>query len=229
MSAAPPVSPSAEPLSRRPRRHRVPTLIVMLKAPREGTVKTRLAADVGPAQATRIYRLLVERQMAAIPADWPVEVHFAPAAARDEMRDWLGPRPALHPQAQGDLGRRLVEAIHAAFARGAPAVLVIGGDCPELDRDALRSAAEALGNHEVVLGPASDGGYYLIGLTLPQPELFADIPWSTSGVFTATLQKIDGLGLLPLCLSIRDDVDTLADLQKHTALIFGSAPAPSAP
>ncbi|MDP1579751.1 MAG: TIGR04282 family arsenosugar biosynthesis glycosyltransferase [Candidatus Didemnitutus sp.] len=215
------------PAMQRERRHRLPTVVVMLKAPREGTVKTRLAADVGPAQATRIYRLLVERQLAAIPAHWPVEVHFAPADAHEEMRDWLGPRPRLCPQADGDLGQRLTRAVNASFAHGAAAVLVIGGDCPELDRDALQSAAGALGTHEVVLGPASDGGYYLIGLTLPQPEIFADIPWSTSGVLTATLQKTDAVGLIPLCLSVRDDVDTLADLQKHAALLFGVEAPPT--
>ena len=204
----------------------MPTVVVMLKAPREGTVKTRLAAVLGAAQATRVYRLLVERQIAAIPPDWPVEIHFAPADAQGEMRDWLGPSPRLYPQTDGDLGRRLSFAVDASFGRGASTVLVIGGDCPELDRDALLSAAGALRTHEVVLGPAGDGGYYLIGLTLPQPELFADIPWSTDGVLAATLQAADALGLIPLRLPMRDDVDTLADLQKHAALLFGSSAHP---
>ncbi len=108
-------------------------------------------------------------------------------------------------------------------------MLVIGGDCPELDADALRSAAAAAGTHEVVLGPAGDGGYYLIGLTRPRPELFADIPWSTDGVFTATLRTTDALGLVPFRLPVRDDVDTLADLQKHAALVSAAeAPLPGA-
>jgi hypothetical protein len=209
--------------SRRERAQLVPTVVVMLKAPREGTVKTRLAADIGHAQATRIYRLLVERQMAAIPAHWPIEVHFSPADAHEEMRDWLGQRPTLHAQAEGDLGQRLTFAVDTAFARGASATIVIGGDCPELNEDALKSAAGDLGTHKVVLGPASDGGYYLIGLTLPQPELFIDIPWSTNGVLAATLQKTSALGLIPLCQSVRDDVDTVGDMHRHAELIFGAA------
>jgi len=217
---ASPENPAAS--ARFERAYRVPTLIVMLKAPRKGTVKTRLAADIGHAQATRIYRLLVERQMAAIPAHWPVEVHFAPADAEEEMRDWLGPRPKLHPQTDGDLGQRLTFAVGSAFGRSASGVIVIGGDCPELDMHALHSAAGALGAHEVVLGPASDGGYYLIGLTRARPELFADIPWSTNCVFAKTLQRADELGLIPLLLSLRDDVDTVEDLDRHAALIFGS-------
>lgn len=201
-----------------------PTVIVMLKAPRMGSVKTRLAAEVGAGEATRIYRLLVERQMAALPANWPVAVFFAPADAENEMRAWLGPRPALHAQTEGDLGRRLTFAVDAAFAGGAGGVLVIGGDCPELDEAGLREAGEALRTHEVVLGPAGDGGYYLIGLPRPQPELFADVPWSTSGVFAVTLQKIAAAGLATHLLPVRDDVDTAADLRRHEALIFAHAP-----
>lgn len=203
------------------RAHRPPVVLVMLKAPREGTVKTRLAAEVGAAQATRVYRLLVERQMAAIPPGWPVEVHFAPTDARGEMRDWLGPRPALHPQAAGDLGQRLTQAVDGAFRRGAPAVLVIGGDCPGLDNGVLLAAAGALGPREVVLGPAGDGGYYLIGLSQPLPRLFSDIPWSTGEVFNVTLRQIDDCRLTPVLLGVRDDVDTLADLQRHATGLLG--------
>lgn len=205
----------------------LPTVLVMLKAPRAGAVKTRLAAEVGVPEATRIYRLLVERQMATVPPDWPVEVFFAPADAREEMRAWLGSRPDLHPQVEGDLGQRLASAVDAACARGACGVLVIGGDCPSLDEAALRAAGDGLRTHEVVLGPASDGGYYLLGLARPQPELFVDIPWSTEGVFPATRQKIQALGLNLSLLPVRDDVDTLADLLRYKALFWAGASRPS--
>ncbi len=198
-----------------------PTVLVMLKAPRPGEVKTRLAAEVGDAEAARVYRLLVERQMRAIPDGWPVEVHFAPAHALEEMRAWLGPRPLLQPQPDGDLGRRLAVAVDAAFARGATGVVLIGGDCPALGGDVLLSAAGALGGHEMVLGPAGDGGFYLLGLTRPRPGLFVDIPWSTATVCAATVRKAATLGLAPWFLPVLDDVDTLADLEKHRALVFG--------
>jgi rSAM/selenodomain-associated transferase 1 len=198
----------------------------MLKAPRPGTVKTRLAADIGPAEAARIYRLLAERQLAAIPPDWPVEVHFAPADARDEMRAWLGLRPALFPQAEGDLGERLVHAVASTFARGAPAALVIGGDCPELDADTLRAAAEVLRHDPLVLGPATDGGYYLIGLSEPRPALFSGIPWSTDRTLAATLHQAKSLRLNARLLTEKSDVDTLDDLRQHARLLFGDEYSP---
>jgi rSAM/selenodomain-associated transferase 1 len=187
----------------------------MLKAPRPGTVKTRLAAAIGDAEATRVYRLLAERQLAAIPPDWPVEVHFSPADARDEMRAWLGPRPTLLAQSEGDLGARLIHATTDAFTRGAPAALVIGGDCPELDTATLHAAVEALRQAPLVLGPATDGGYYLIGFTEPRPALFADIPWSTERVLAATLHQAASLNISATQLAQKGDVDTLEDLRCH--------------
>jgi len=198
-----------------------PVVVLMLKAPRLGTVKTRLAATIGPREAARIYRLLAERQLAAIPPEWKVEVHFAPAEARSEMRAWLGPRPLLFAQAEGDLGARLIHAIADTFARGAQASLVIGGDCPELDASTLHAAAAALRQAPIVLGPATDGGYYLIGLDQPRPALFADIPWSTERVLAATLEQAKSLNLITHLLSQKSDVDTFEDLRHHTRLLFG--------
>lgn len=204
-----------------------PVVVLMLKAPRAGLVKTRLAAAIGPAEATRVYRLLAERQLAAIPPDWPVEIHFAPADARDEMRAWLGPRPTLVPQSEGDLGARLIHAVADTFERGAPAALVIGGDCPELDEATLRSAADALRRNPLVLGPTTDGGYYLIGLDQPRPELFADIPWSTERVLAATLHQAKSVNLNARLLAKKSDIDTLEDFQRHTRLLFRDGPAPA--
>jgi rSAM/selenodomain-associated transferase 1 len=198
----------------------------MLKAPRPGTVKTRLAAAIGADEATRVYRRLAERQLAAIPPDWPVEVHFAPSDARDEMRAWLGPRPALFAQAEGDLGARLTHAVADTFTRHKTSALVIGGDCPELDPATLRAATEALRKSPVVLGPADDGGYYLIGLTDSHPALFAEIPWSTQRVLAATLHQAATLNLGVHLLPAKGDVDTLEDLQQYSRLIFGDAKPP---
>lgn len=198
-----------------------PVVLVFLKAPRPGLVKTRLAADIGAAQATHVYRLLAERQLAAIPADWPVEVHFYPVDAHAEMRAWLGPRPALHPQSAGDLGAKLTYAVAEAFERGAPSVLVVGGDCPGLDASLLTLAAAGFDQHDVILGPASDGGYYLIGLRTARPRLFEGIPWSTSEVLRTTLARVAESGVTPLLLPLRDDVDTVDDLRRHAAELLG--------
>ena len=105
------------------------------------------------------------------------------------MADWLGPDLACLPQARGDLGARLESAFAAAFADGATAVLAMGTDCPGLTTDRLRAALAALAASDLVLGPATDGGYYLIGLARPAPELFAGVPWGTERVLAATLAR----------------------------------------
>jgi uncharacterized protein len=197
------------------------TLVLMLKAPRPGTVKTRLAAALGPARATAIYRTLVERQLASIPPGLRAEIHYAPGedpAAGAELSAWLGPGTAYFPQSSGDLGDRLSAAFAAAFDRGAAGVLAIGGDCPGLDSSVLASAAASLAAHELVLGPATDGGYYLIGLARPRPELFADMPWSTGRLLEATLARAASLGLAPKLLPPLDDIDTAEDLARHPGL-----------
>jgi glycosyltransferase A (GT-A) superfamily protein (DUF2064 family) len=143
-----------------------PTAVVLLKAPRLGTVKTRLAAELGAPCALAIYRTLAERQLQAIPAGWPITVNFTPADAGQELRTWLAAIPrvpaiAYYPQPDGDLGVRIAAAFAQAFAGGAPCVLALGGDCPDLNAALLEHAANRLAPPEIdaVLGPAADGGY----------------------------------------------------------------------
>jgi len=192
-----------------------PTVLIFLKAPVAGAVKTRLAAEVGEARALRIYRGLAERQLAAIPAGWPVEVHFTPAGAEATMRAWLGEASGRtwHPQPDTDLGNRLATAVAGAFGRGAGAVVLIGGDCPGLGTSELRAAAAALRTCDAVMGPATDGGYYLLGLRAACPAWFADIAWSTPMVAAQTRAVADRLGLTLRELPKLRDVDTAADWQ----------------
>jgi len=198
-------------------------VLVMLKAPRPGLVKTRLAETIGPLPAARIYRRLAEGQLVQLPPAWPVEIHFAPADAATEMRAWLGPQRSYFPQASGVLGPRLIHAVQTAFERGATGVLVIGADCPDLDTPLLETAATALAASRVVLGPAHDGGYYLIGLSAPCPELFTNIPWSTSEVLATTLARVATQGWQATLLPRLGDVDTLDDLLQHPELLTAMA------
>ena len=204
-----------------------PVVLAMLKAPRAGEVKTRLARDVGARAAAAIYRRLVERQMSMIPAEWPTEVHFAPAHAANEIQDWLGTRPSYYPQCGDDLGDRLIHAIAGAFARKAGAVIVIGGDCPGLDDSTLREASKALACVDVVLGPAVDGGYYLIGLRQPQPDLFRGITWSSSSVFESTRSRIGEAGLSHATLGLKEDVDDLASWRRLEAMLARDESSPA--
>jgi uncharacterized protein len=189
-------------------------VLAMLKAPRLGEVKTRLARDIGEGEALAAYRRLAERQVAAVPRCMNLEIHYAPADARQQMAAWLGADRSCHPQDEGDLGERLAAAFAGAFQRGARRALAIGGDCAELDGDRLRLAAEALDTAEVVLGPALDGGYYLIGLRRPCPELFRGIAWSTPAVFEQTCARVRAAGLPLGVLEVLEDVDELASWRR---------------
>jgi rSAM/selenodomain-associated transferase 1 len=111
------------------------------------------------------------------------------------MEEWLGPGLSYSPQSEGDLGDRMVAAFDLAFCAGATRVIIAGTDCPELTEAMLVEAFEALGEVDAVLGPARDGGYYLIGLRKRNPELFVSIPWGTDRVLKRTEAIGDRLGL----------------------------------
>ena len=193
----------------------IPTVLIFLKTPVRGQVKTRLAVDVGEAEALRIYRWLVERQMAAIPAGWPVEVHYAPGTPGAEvvMRSWLGEAPgrSYWPQPDAGLGERLQVALGAAFARGAESAFLIGGDCPDLDTEGLEEAARFMRNHDVVMSPAVDGGFVVLGMRGAWPELLSGIAWSTAQVAQQTRDRIAEAGLRLAELPVRADIDTAED------------------
>lgn len=195
-----------------------PTVVLMLKAPVPGRVKTRLAADIGGEQACLVYRRLVEHQAGQIPADWRVEVHFDPPGALDSMQAWLGPRPVYVPQPEGDLGVRLSAVLDRGPAGRFP-LIFLGGDCPHLNAPVLAEAAKLLESHEVVLGPAVDGGYVLIGMNAPHPELFQGIAWSTEHVLRQTLERAEAAGLSVVLLPEMEDVDDLASWKRAEDLL----------
>jgi len=191
-----------------------PVVVAMLKAPRLGDVKTRLGSQIGREVATDLYRDLATHQVSSIPRDWRTEIYFSPVDAREEMQEWLGATHAYHSQCEGDLGQRLTHAVAGAFNRGASSVIVVGGDCPDLDQGCLRRAQEALQTVDVVLGPASDGGYYLIALRENHPQLFDRISWSTENVLNETLRRAAETGLRYALLEAKEDVDDLASLNR---------------
>jgi uncharacterized protein len=190
--------------------------MVFLKAPREGSVKTRLAAGIGARAAVEIYRQLAEQQLERIPKGWRVEVHYSPIEAGGEMRAWLGEH-AFYPQRGMNLGERLTGAFDGCFARGASEAMAIGGDCPDLDGDALETASSALRKNDVVVGPALDGGYYLIGLRKPTPSLFQRIAWSTTDVLDQTRQRASEGGLSICLLPTKRDIDDVNDWRAYLA------------
>lgn len=201
-----------------------PAVSLLLKAPVVGSVKTRLAATVGARRATEIYRQLVERQMRALPRGWPVFVHFDPPSAEAAMRAWLQPLRSesdgpieFAPQPPGDLGVRIHAALLHAFATGAPAAIVIGGDCPALGPTLLVNAAATLSDHDAVLGPADDGGYYLLGLKAPCADLFASVAWSTPAVLDQTRARLRAARRRTAELPVLADVDDEAGWRRAVA------------
>jgi uncharacterized protein len=190
-----------------------PALLVFVRAPRRGGVKTRLAAEIGEAAALRVYRRLAEHTMReARGSGAAVRVHVTPDAAVGEAAAWLGPADAYLPQREGTLGERLSRAFRSAFAAGHGPVVVVGSDLPGLTARLLQGALRSLDRSPAVLGPAADGGYYLLGLRAPCPHAFEDIPWSTSGVLRATLQRLESAGIPPALLPTLRDVDRADDL-----------------
>ena len=186
-------------------------LILFVKAPRPGLVKTRLAQTVGADAACAAYRELmhaVVKNLATLPK---AELCFAPADAAAEIQPWLRPGWISRAQSDGDLGRRLETAFATAFAEGAERVVIIGSDCPEVTTGDIRAAWRELRSHDIVLGPATDGGYWLIGLRQARPELFAGIAWSSETVLAETLRRAKSAGLRSQLLRILADVDTAED------------------
>jgi rSAM/selenodomain-associated transferase 1 len=194
-----------------------PVLSVFLKAPRLGTVKTRLAAEVGQRHALRLYRLMAARALAAArAAGLEPSIWFTPADAAPEMRHWLGSEWAMRPQASGDLGARLAAAAHAVEpGRG---WLAVGADCPRLDAALLGEAVAAIAEGGVVLGPTVDGGYYLVGGRVPLPDIFSAMPWSTERLLDETRARLAAAGVAWRELRTLRDVDTAADARAEGLL-----------
>ena len=190
-------------------------LLVFARVPALGQGKSRLAAGIGAAAALAVYRELLALTRAAVAAaGWPATVWLAGTAGPEptalEAREWPG--LAARAQLPGDLGQRMAAAFTAAFAAGAARVAIIGTDCPGLGPDHLAAAVDQLAHHDLVLGPAADGGYYLLGLRAPQPALFQHKAWGTASVLADTLADARRLGLRVALLPELRDVDTAADL-----------------
>ena len=196
-------------------------LIVFAKAPIPGEVKTRLCPPLDPDEAASLHGTLVldavERAKGLAGAS--LYVAGAPDLAHPFFKVLEGRYGAkLLPQRGPDLGARMKWAMQDAFEHGAEDVLLTGTDLPTLPRARLMESLTLIKKHDVVLGPTTDGGYYLIGLHRMVPALFEGIAWSTASVFADTKKKIEdaglSLGLLPECR----DLDTLEDLKAFIGL-----------
>jgi hypothetical protein len=193
-------------------------LIVFTRYPEPGKTKTRLIPALGADGAAALQKQMTEHTLATIRQvkrqglSVMVDVRFA-GGNPSLMQAWLGLQWDYTPQGEGDLGDRLSRAFQDAFSRGATSVLAIGIDCPDITAEILAEAISRLELTDMVLGPAEDGGYYLIGLSRFIPEVFQDIDWGTENVRRQTLDWVKRLGLDAAQLSVLADVDRPEDVQ----------------
>jgi rSAM/selenodomain-associated transferase 1 len=199
-------------------------LIIFVKAPRPGQVKTRLAKAIGPAAACEAYKQLLEKVLDQLSQLRTVDLRFAPDDAAHEIAHWLRPTWNALPQGAGDLGDRLRRAFDDAFACGCERVVVIGSDCPAVTEADIHLAWDALRDNDAVLGPASDGGYWLIGLKAPIEGVFENIAWSTSSVFEQTARRLQRAGRSCHLLRTLTDVDTEIEWNAFLAEQGGRTP-----
>jgi uncharacterized protein len=192
-------------------------IIIFTRYPEPGKTKTRLIPVLGAEGAADLQRrmaehVLVQAQDLAARREVSLEVCYE---GGDEalLSRWLGSRFSYCEQRAGDLGIRMHAAFKEAFLKGSEKVLIVGTDCPGLTDNILETAFEELREHDVVLGPARDGGYYLIGLKRLCPSLFHDIQWGTHEVLARTLEVAHRNGLSVKLVDLMNDVDRPEDLE----------------
>jgi rSAM/selenodomain-associated transferase 1 len=199
----------------RPARRTV-AIVIMAKQPLPGRTKTRLCPPLTADQAAELSAALLADTVGLVSSVPGIEVAVAvsPAAAVDEMRRLLRGHARILAVEGRTIGECLSDAIGRLFSEGIARVVALNADSPTLPAAYLGRAAELLGSNDVVLGPADDGGYYLIGLSRPQPGLFEGIAWSTNQVASQTCARAAELGLTVALLPLWYDVDTPAELER---------------
>ena len=192
-------------------------LIIFTKYPTPGRAKTRLIPALGREKAAAVHRQMTEHTLSianllAFEGKVSLEI-FYEGGDLAAMQDWLGAID-FSRQTQGDLGEKMLAAFEQGFSDSAHKVVIIGTDCPNLTSDLLEEAFVRLNKHELVIGPASDGGYYLIGLRKRAGFLFRGISWGSEKVFGQTQEKAREQGLDMAVLKTLSDVDRPEDLQR---------------
>jgi rSAM/selenodomain-associated transferase 1 len=191
-------------------------LIIFTRYPEPGTTKTRLIPALGPEGAADLHRQMSEHTMT-----WARRLKNTPTVSLEvryeggdehRIRQWLGSDIPFFHQGGGDLGARMARAFQEAFQAGMGRVTLVGTDCPGLTGRLIQKSFAVLKHSDVVLGPADDGGYYLIGLRRVIPQLFAEIPWGTDRVLQKTLRVAEAHQLQLSLLETLADVDRPEDL-----------------
>jgi rSAM/selenodomain-associated transferase 1 len=207
-----------------------PLIILLVRVPARSRVKTRLAAALGENAALELYQRFVQDILDTLDQTGiPVMICYHPPDSRNAVSAWLGPGRQYLPQEGRHIGERMENAFRQAFIRGFSRAVLIGSDIPDLPAPLINEALAALHVHDAVIGPARDGGYYLIGFRNDSffPGVFSGIAWSTGTVFRSTMQTFGKARQRVHELPLWQDVDTIEDLKDLAArsrrAAFGSS------
>jgi hypothetical protein len=190
-------------------------LLVFVKEPIEGKVKTRLAASIGEADATELYKTFIVdsfKQYQSLSNTYDLHYYYSPSckilkALLPDQKNW-------HAQKGADLGERMANAI-AEQLKVYSTVVLVGSDHPDLPLSYLKKAADVLNYVDISIGPSDDGGYYCIGMKKDHPRIFANITWSTKNVFQETKKRFKANQLEAFELPQWYDIDTIEDLERY--------------
>jgi hypothetical protein len=189
-------------------------LVIFVRNPISGQVKTRLAKDIGDERALEIYLQLLQHTLKITRGlSFRKFVYYA-----DEVSDydlWSVPGYTKRMQSGTNLGERMLNSFKELFEQGFTRIVIIGSDCLQLQTENLQEAVTLLESNTAVIGPASDGGYYLLGLTKLYPELFVNKPWSTNQVLTKTIDDFNNQGISYALLEELSDIDDITDLEEN--------------
>jgi uncharacterized protein len=190
-------------------------IIIFTRYPEAGKTKTRLIPALGTKGAADLHRQMTEHTLTQVKQlqsnALSFEVRFT-GGDLQLMQGWLGSDASYQFQGDGDLGQRMARSLLEAFQSGAEKAVLIGTDCPDVSAEILAQALAKLYHYNLVLGPAMDGGYYLVGLQYPIPELFIDIDWGTAKVLQQTVEIAENLNLSFVYLPYLADIDRPEDL-----------------
>jgi rSAM/selenodomain-associated transferase 1 len=191
-------------------------VIAFVKFPHRGKVKTRLAKTTGEQFAAEFYKICAERIFSELlkldAKEFTVFIYCSDKDDIELVSDWLENTFLVKPQINGNLGERMSVSFKDVFNEGYKKALIIGTDLPDLSADIINLAASKLSDYDFVVGPSSDGGYYLLGMRYFVPELFEEIEWSSPSVLESTIKKINALNKSFLLLDEKTDIDTENDL-----------------
>ncbi|MGA7839253.1 MAG: TIGR04282 family arsenosugar biosynthesis glycosyltransferase [Ignavibacteriaceae bacterium] len=191
-------------------------VIVFAKYPDDGNVKTRLAKTTGDKFATEFYKLCAQhtfRELNNLPEKTiKIYLFFVEGIDNEKIKSWVDYNFLFRPQSGKNLGEKMYNAFTEIFENGFERVVIIGTDLPDISSGIIMEAFAALENNDAVIGPSTDGGYYLLGIKSPKEELFSKIDWSTESVYQQTLDKLLNANMEVKTLTELVDIDTEEDL-----------------